>query len=220
MAADAFTDVPPRTTWRTQQKSDRSKQLLRAAAHLLAERGYLGVRLEDLGAAVGISGPAIYRHFANKEAVLVELLTDISHRLLIGATQVTARIADPRHALAELIDFHLDFALNEPDLIRIQDRDLANLPPAALRNVRRTQRQYVEIWAATLRRIDPDLSEADAGVKAHAAFGLINSTSHSTHSYPTARTRATLRRMTLDALGLGQQPRRGVRKATRAGRIG
>jgi len=41
-----------------------------------------------------------------------------------------------------LIDFHLDFALGEPDLIRIQDRDLAYLPAAAERQVRRAQRQY------------------------------------------------------------------------------
>ena len=45
-----------------------------------------------------------------------------------------------------LVDFHLDFALGEPDLIRIQDRDLAHLPERAKRQVRKAQRQYVEIW--------------------------------------------------------------------------
>ncbi|MDT5175569.1 MAG: hypothetical protein QOG37_2820, partial [Mycobacterium sp.] len=59
---------------RSQLKSDRRLQLLAAAERLFAERGFLAVRLEDIGAAAGVSGPAIYRHFPNKESLLVELL--------------------------------------------------------------------------------------------------------------------------------------------------
>ena len=62
-------------TRRSRQKSDRRSQLLSAAAHLMAERGFLAVRLEDIGSAAGVSGPAIYRHFP-KEAMLVELLVE------------------------------------------------------------------------------------------------------------------------------------------------
>ena len=58
-------------TSRGRQKSDRRSQLLTAAEHLIAERGFLAVRLEDIGAAAGVSGPAIYRHFTGKEALLV-----------------------------------------------------------------------------------------------------------------------------------------------------
>ena len=116
-------------TRRSRAKSDRRSQLIAAAERLVAERGFLAVRLEDIGAAVGVSGPAIYRHFPNKEALLVELLVGISTRLLAGATDVVARAKDPSSALGGLIDFHLDFALGESDLIRIQDRDLGHLPP-------------------------------------------------------------------------------------------
>src|SRR3954452_25268821 len=98
----------PATTQRSRAKSDRRGQLIAAAERLVAERGYLAVRLEDIGAAVGVSGPAIYRHFPNKEALLVELLVGISTRLLAGATDVVARSDDPADALAPLIDFHLD----------------------------------------------------------------------------------------------------------------
>src|SRR5690242_12473496 len=96
-------------TRRSQAKSDRRSQLIAAAERLVAERGYLAVRLEDIGAAVGVSGPAIYRHFPNKEALLVELLVGISTRLLAGARDVIARDDDPRTALDNLVDFHLDF---------------------------------------------------------------------------------------------------------------
>lgn len=188
-------------TRRSQAKSDRRSQLITAAERLVAERGYLAVRLEDIGAAVGVSGPAIYRHFPNKEALLVELLVGISTRLLAGAREVIARTDDPAEALDGLVDFHLDFAFGESDLIRIQDRDLGHLPDAAKRQVRRAQRQYVEIWVSVLTRLERDLAEDDARVMAHAAFGLLNSTPHSVRpAAPKAQSREVLRRMTIAAL--------------------
>lgn len=175
--------------------------MIAAAERLVAERGFLAVRLEDIGAAVGVSGPAIYRHFPNKEALLVELLVGISTRLLAGATDVVSKTDSPRAALDGLIDFHLDFAFDESDLIRIQDRDLAHLPAAAERQVRRAQRQYVEIWVGVLRRLYADLDEADARLMAHATFGLLNSTPHSLKpGPPLASARKVLRAMTVAAL--------------------
>ncbi|SOJ56320.1 HTH-type transcriptional repressor KstR2 [Mycobacterium simulans] len=200
-------EVPNR---RSQLKSDRRLQLLSAAERLFAERGFLAVRLEDIGAAAGVSGPAIYRHFPNKESLLVELLVGISARLLAGARDVTARNADPAAALDGLIDFHLDFALGEPDLIRIQDRDLAHLPATAERQVRKAQRQYVEVWVGALRELHPGLAEADARLMAHAAFGLLNSTPHSMKSADAkparaVRSRAVMKAMTVAALMGGDQ---------------
>jgi AcrR family transcriptional regulator len=199
MAENAPSATPE--TSRSKAKSDRRSQLIAAAERLIAEHGYLAVRLEDIGAAAGVTGPAIYRHFPNKEALLVELLVGISTRLLAGASDVVAKTSDPAVALDDLIDFHLDFVFTEPDLIRIQDRDLAHLPIAAKRQVRRAQRQYVETWVDVLRRLSADLDENEARLMAHATFGLLNSTPHSVK--PGARrdaSRAVLRAMTLAAL--------------------
>ncbi len=196
--------VPRQASRRSKAKSDRRSQLITAAERLMAEHGYLAVRLEDIGAAAGVSGPAIYRHFPNKEALLAELLVGISTRLLTGANEVARRADDAESALEGLIDFHLDFALGESDLIRIQDRDLGNLPPAAKRQVRRKQRQYVEIWVDVLRRRDRTLTETDARLTAHATFGLLNSTSHSVKPGTTktaqVSSRSVLRALTVAAL--------------------
>lgn len=199
----------PTSTRRSRAKSDRRTQLISAAERLVAERGYLAVRLEDIGAAAGVSGPAIYRHFPNKEALLVELLVGISTRLLAGATSVVADAEEAASALDGLIDFHLDFALGESNLIRIQDRDLGNLPVSAKRQVRKAQRQYVEIWVDVLRRLDSALGEDDARLMAHATFGLLNSTPHSVKSdtkTAEASSRAVLRAMTVAALTSASRP--------------
>jgi AcrR family transcriptional regulator len=214
MAASATADQSDRNgqiqvpNRRSRRKSDRRLQLLAAAERQFAERGFLAVRLEDIGAAAGVSGPAIYRHFPNKESLLVELLVGISTRLLAGAREVRSRESDAAAALDGLIDFHLDFALGEPDLIRIQDRDLACLPAAAERQVRRAQRQYVEVWVGVLRELEPGLAETDARLMAHAVFGLLNSTPHSLKpadgkAARAARSRAVMRAMTVAALTVG-----------------
>ena len=194
-------EVKPATV-REQRKAERRQQLLDAAASLFAERGFASVRLEDLGAAVGISGPAVYRHFPNKEAVLVELMVGISEYLLDGGREVVGSRKVDEETVSALVDFHLDFAFETPAFIRIQDRDLQSLPEGARRKVRRMQREYVELWVSTLCAVDPDLNEADARTTAHAVFGLINSTPYSAGRTPSRNARPVLRAMALAALGV------------------
>ncbi len=204
---------PAPVTRREALKAQRREQLLDAGARLIADRGFFGVRLDDLGAAVGISGPAVYRHFASKEALLVELLVGVSERLLAGGRAVVAAAGSADKALEGLVDFHLDFAFGDPELIRIQDRDLDNVPAADRRTLRRTQRQYVEIWVQVLREVHPDLAEDTARVQAHGAFGLLNSTPHSATPASATKARPVLRRMALAALA--QTPSRTTRARTR-----
>ncbi|WP_019814140.1 SACE_7040 family transcriptional regulator [Saccharomonospora saliphila] len=162
-------------------KAGRRDQILAAAAALFADRGFHGVGIDDIGAAVGISGPALYRHFRSKDAMLGEMLTSISRYLLDGATERTGRGGSPEEVLAGLVRFHVDFALSQPALITVQERDLANLGQTDRRQVRALQRRYVEVWVATLRAAVTHLDDTRARSAAHAVFGLMNSTPHSRH---------------------------------------
>ena len=166
---------PAPVTRRGLAKAARRRELLAAAARLMAERGFAGVRLEDIGAAVGVSGPAMYRHFTGKDAVLAEMLISISERLFDGGQSVVASTDGPDEALDGLIDFHVRFATSEPELIRVQDRDFSSLASEASRTVRRLQRQYVELWADTLIQLDGSRPRQEARTRVQAVFGLINS---------------------------------------------
>jgi len=192
------------TTQRERAKSDRRSALLREAARLFAERGFASVTLEDIGAACGVSGPAVYRHFASKQALLGAILVGVSERLRGGGVAVTDAAADASSALDGLIHFHVDFALSDADVIRVQDRDLASLADADRHRVRRLQREYVELWVGMLRSIHPSRSDADLRVRAHAVFGLINSTPHSVRGLrsapPVDQVRATLEQLAAAAL--------------------
>jgi AcrR family transcriptional regulator len=161
-------------------RPSRREQILRAAAQLFAERGARAVGVDDVGAAVGVTGPAIYRHFASKDAMLAEMLLRISERLLAGsAGVVTAAGDDAAGQLRALIAFQVEFALDNPALITVQDRDLGVLSEPDARRVRQVQRRYVEEWVGVLTRLHPEAPTASCRARAHALFGLINSTPHS-----------------------------------------
>ncbi|RRO13129.1 TetR/AcrR family transcriptional regulator [Saccharopolyspora rhizosphaerae] len=180
-------------------KPSRREQILTAAAEKFARSGFHGVGIDDIGAAVGISGPALYRHFRSKDAMLAELLTGISDRLLLGGKRRVDAAADPQDALDRLVRWHVEFALHNPALITVHMRDLDSLSDQERRRVRESQRLYVEVWVDVLCSARPELDRPRARAAAHAVFGLINSTPFSAHLDTSAMSRL-LRSMTRGAI--------------------
>ena len=183
-----FTDAPT-----------RRDQILAAAAELFARHGFHGVGIDDIGAAVGISGPALYRHFRSKDAMLGQMLDSISHFLLDGGTARAEAVEDPEKVLAALVEFHVDFALEHPSLITVQERNLANLTDADRQQVRALQRRYVEVWVRAIRDAVPAAGDRQARSAAHAVLGLINSTPYNRHLDDTELA-VVLRQLALGAL--------------------
>ncbi|WP_275898060.1 TetR/AcrR family transcriptional regulator [Arthrobacter sp. Alg241-R88] len=198
------------STQRGQAKENRRQALLSAAASLFAVNGFNRVSLEDLGAAAGVSGPAVYRHFPGKQAVLADLLVTVSQELLDGGRKVVARNPDPASALRCLVEFQVDFALGKPDVIRVQDRDFSNLSEEDQATVRTLQLSYVEAWVDVLAKLHPDTEITELRMRAHATFGLINSTPHSVRSHgrkmATQSARPLLESMAMAALLVDTPP--------------
>lgn len=181
-------------------KAQRRERYLEAAASLIAERGFSGVSIDLLGSAVGVSGPALYRHFSSKEDILTQLLVGASERLLAGYETIIAEGLSDEETLRRLVRFHLDFATNERDVILAQERELVNLPEEPRRRVRSLQRRYVNGWVQITERLMPDASRADLTVRLHAVFGLLNSTPYSGSLASPSRVRDILADLAISAL--------------------
>ena len=170
-------DQQQRTGPPAPRRRSRRAEILEIAVSLFASRGYHGVSMDDIGSAAGVTGPALYHHFAGKEAMLVAALIPVSEGLLNGGRERVARhLQDARAALADLIDFHVEFALENPAVIALHLHELDRLPEEPRRQIRRLQRLYVEEWVGVLAALRPGLDAGEARVLAHAAFGLMNST--------------------------------------------
>jgi AcrR family transcriptional regulator len=158
-------------------RRSRREEILEIAVGLFASRGYHGVSMDDIGTAAGVTGPALYHHFAGKEAMLVAALIPVSEGLRDGGRgRVEVHPGDPRAALEALVDFHVEFALANPAVIAMHLHELDRLPAEPRREIRRLQRQYVEEWVQVLTALRAELNDGEARVLAHAAFGLMNST--------------------------------------------
>ena len=175
--------------------SSRREQILDIAAELFAARGFHGVSVAELGAACGISGPALYKHFESKDAMLAEMLVSISETLLSEGRSRVASAEDPRAALEALVEWHIEFAIDHRALIVVQDRDWSSLPDEA------RERAYVDVWATQIRRHDGSMSPEASRTRSHVLFGLLNSTPHSGR-LPDPQLHDVLREMAHGALGL------------------
>jgi len=183
------------------RRRSRREEILGIAVGLFAARGYHGVSMDDIGSAAGVTGPALYHHFAGKEAMLAAALIPVSQGLLEGGRRrVATHPRDPRAAVESLIDFHVDFALANPAVIALHLHELDRLPDEPRRQIRRLQRLYVEEWVTALTALHPGLGPAEARVLAHAAFGLMNSTPFLGGEVDRHRRAALLRAATLAAL--------------------
>jgi AcrR family transcriptional regulator len=183
------------------RRRSRRDEILQIAVGLFAARGYHGVSMDDVGAAAGVTGPALYHHFAGKEAMLAAALIPVSERLLTGGRERIEKYGDdPARALTELVDFHVEFALDDPAVISLHLHELDRLPEEPRRKIRRIQRRYVEEWVGVLTELRPELTDDEARVLAHAAFGLMNSTPFIGPEVDRARRGELLRGATLAAL--------------------
>lgn len=89
----------------------RKERILAAAADLVARSGYHAVSMADMGAAAGITGSGIYRHFEGKSAVLVALFDRVIDHLLDDERAIVQEITDLREALKRLVRGQVEFVI-------------------------------------------------------------------------------------------------------------
>jgi AcrR family transcriptional regulator len=156
---------------------NRKDKILAAARELFRERGFHAVGIDDIGAAAGITGPGVYRHFDGKDDLLVAALNDAADQLWrsLDAQQSTS---SPAETLELYVRNHIEFAVRNADLVALWYQERRNLPDDAQIEQRRKQRRYVERWVDVLLHARPELTDDEARVMVHASIGLIHSVVH------------------------------------------
>jgi AcrR family transcriptional regulator len=181
-----MTDVPAGAAPR-RRDPERRQRILAAAAELVAERGYHDVGMSDIGAAAGIVGSGIYRHFDGKSAVLVALFDRVIDDLTRAAAEILARGLEPAPTLRELIAAHVRITLEDRMLMRVYHNEIASLPADDNRRLRRKQRIYIEEWVHVLDVLRPDVDDAVLRALVHAGIGAVHSTLFYSSGLPAGR---------------------------------
>ncbi len=152
----------------------RREQLLTLAARMFCEHGFHAVTMEGIGAAAGISGPSIYRHYASKADLLVAMCGRVADRLRVGVEAAVGTGLTPRSALRALTTSFVDAVLEHRDLVAAYLMEGDNLPDRDRTELRRLQRAYLAEWVTVLVAADPSADEKCARVRVHAAFAVVN----------------------------------------------
>ncbi|MCT9819736.1 TetR family transcriptional regulator [Microbacterium sp. W1N] len=191
-AAEAAAEPPAAPVPRARPR-DRKRRIEEAAAVAFAERGYHAVGMQDIAAAVGISAPALYRHFPNKYQLFVRTAFGLAHRL-VEATEPPASApadADPRAVLDELLDAVIDTTVElraTGGIYRWEGRYLEAPDRAVLTGEFVLLRERFSERLAVLR---PELDDVEQRWLALAALSVVASiTAH--HTVVAARTLRTL----------------------------
>jgi AcrR family transcriptional regulator len=146
-----------------------------AAARLFARHGYHAVGINDISGALGLTGPAFYRHYPSKEALLIAVLDDAITHHLEDAVDLVRSIADPGEALRAMVENHVQFVFSHGPDIQTWRTEIRSLPPADRHRLRYLQRLYTEEWVRTLRELRPELSIEEARTMCQGAIALIQS---------------------------------------------
>jgi AcrR family transcriptional regulator len=155
----------------------RREQLLGIAGQMFSRQSFAGTGVDEIGEAAGVSGPALYRYFANKQAILDALVVEAMERLLRSAQAVAQPEGDPGAWLDALIQVRLDFAFG-PDrysFVIIRDEN-DNISRAALRKVAAMEERYLADWLrimTTLRPAAPTNTIRFAIRAAHVFMGYV-----------------------------------------------
>ena len=151
----------------------RREQLLAAATALFAQRGFHDVSMEDIGAAAGIAGPSVYRHFPSKAALMTAIGHRAADRLALAAEQAL-QAPDERSALRRLAASYVHTILHTPELLVSFSADRVTMPDRDKADLLRVQRDYVGQWVALLSAVRPELPPREAKITVHAALTIAN----------------------------------------------
>jgi AcrR family transcriptional regulator len=181
-------------------RTPRQRELIAAAARLFAQHGYHAVGINDISGALGLTGPAFYRHYPSKEAVLVAILDDAITTHLQEVGDLARAIPDARTALEAIIADHVKFVFEHSADIVTWRTEFRSLPEPDRHRLRYLQRLYTEEWVRTLNQLRPGLDIEQIRTMCQGAISLIQSATEFTNKLTRAEQEPLLTAMALHVL--------------------
>jgi AcrR family transcriptional regulator len=156
---------------RRRRRQDSEQEILEAAERLLRERPFRELTVDDLMAATSQSRTAFYRHFTDRQDLLVRLLRDLNEELWEMSAGWLRGSGDPmvegRQALERLADV---YAAHGPLLLAIAEA--ASHDADVERVYRRMVQGFVDATAARVRR-DAAAGRTSLAHPDHVAAALV-----------------------------------------------
>lgn len=157
----------------TARGRERREKIVDAASELFVANGFHATSIDEIGAAAGITGPGLYRHFAGKDEILLAALDRMWDRLR-DAIEIAGELA-PEAAFEALLDTHIALAFEQGQALLLLVREIRHVPEYYRRAAERNEAIYTDAWADVIIRLRPGTDPDDARAAGQAIMGMIGS---------------------------------------------
>lgn len=97
----------------------RRAEILEAAERVFLSYGYEGATIRRIAEEVGVSSTALYMHFPDKSAILVEICEVAFAKLLALNSEIAALKLDPVERVRRMLDAYMRFAFDNPNAYQV-----------------------------------------------------------------------------------------------------
>ncbi|MFE5707048.1 TetR family transcriptional regulator [Rhodococcus sp. ACS1] len=147
---------------------NRKQLIIAAAARQFERRGFHDAAIADIAADVGITGPALYRHFRGKQDLLAAAVE-------FEIEQLEATYGGPRHALGEMLEDAVATALRQGRASALWERNQAYLDPPGRDTLRERYERALRPLHEAIAAARPDLEEPAVAMLAGGAHAVVSS---------------------------------------------
>ncbi|MER7488297.1 TetR/AcrR family transcriptional regulator [Streptomyces sp. NPDC126497] len=110
----------PTSARRARERANTRERIIEAALHILENEGVTALTIRRIATAVEYSAPVVYQHFANKEALVLELVAH-GHRLMTAELRQAAEEPDVDRRFLLLAAESVRFAGEHPHLYQVMN---------------------------------------------------------------------------------------------------
>ncbi|UOY03215.1 TetR/AcrR family transcriptional regulator [Blastococcus sp. PRF04-17] len=154
--------------------ASRREQLLAAAARAFRRNGYAGVSIDDIGAEVGVVGPAIYRYFDTKAGILVAATNRFYEWQALEVARALTRPARDADVFDALVTGYVRLAVRSIDLLAVSLTENHYLSEDDRDRFDRIREENTLEWQRWISATRDDLDEATALTLVHISKGIIH----------------------------------------------
>lgn len=108
-------------------KTNRKEEIIRTAACLFEERGFVGVSMRDLAQEMGIKAASLYNHIASKHEILSVVIMQVAQRFTEHIDKLAPQPISAIQKLEKIIHMHIDLTIRKSDFLACMNNDWMHL---------------------------------------------------------------------------------------------
>lgn len=161
---------------RADDYDDKRKAILKTSAALFAEHGFDRASMNQIAQGCGVSKALLYHYYANKDALLFDIIRDHLDELNAAVEEAAAPAAPGEARLEACVGALLDAYRDANAEHKIQINEMKRLPPEQQEELKERERQLVKMFAAALADAVPALGGGSELLKpvTMSLFGMVN----------------------------------------------